>query len=324
MSIEFIDRRMAAIGECMLELSDCTVSDDQPLLQLGYGGDTLNTTLYAARLGVAAHYVTALGDDPRSAWLIHQWQQEGIDTQWVHTLTGRQPGLYWITTDCQGERTFAYWRGESAARELFLDEFRVDVLTEQLATVGLVYFSGITLSLYHPDSLRHFWRMLETLRDRGVILAFDGNYRPKGWQHPRDARAAFSQAYNLCHIALPTYDDEVMLFSDTSERVTLDRLTKHGIPEVVLKRGAKGCLVLNDDGFAEVAASPCPQPLDTTAAGDSFNAAYLAGRLAGILPVDAATAGNVLAGTVIRHRGAIIARSAMPRINGLSNRIHQQ
>ena len=309
---------MAAIGECMLELSECATHHDQPLLQLGYGGDTLNTALYAARLGVTTHYVTALGDDPRSAWLIGQWQQEGIATQWVYTLAGRQPGLYWITTDQQGERFFAYWRGESAARNLFIDEARVAALTEQLAAVGLVYFTGITLSLYELNSLHRFWQMLEALRDRGVILVFDGNYRPKGWQYSREARAAFSQAYRLCHIALPTYDDEVMLFSDTSEQATLDRLAAQGLQEVVLKRGPRGCLVLAEGKCNEVLATPCPKPMDTTAAGDSFNAAYLAARMTGNDPIVAARAGNTLAGTVIQHRGAIIPPSAMPKINGLA------
>jgi len=318
MSIRFLNSRMAAIGECMLELSECATRHDQPLLQLGYGGDTLNTALYAARLGVSAHYVTALGDDPRSSWLIDQWQQEGIATQWVYTLAGRQPGLYWITTDEQGERSFAYWRGESAARELFMDEARVAALTEQLATVGLVYFSGITLSLYQSSSLHRFWPMLQVLRDRGVILVFDGNYRPKGWQHPRDARAAFSQAYRLCHMALPTHDDEVMLFDDASEQATLDRLAAQGVQEVVLKRGPKGCLVLAEGSCTEVLATPCQKPMDTTAAGDSFNAAYLAARLAGNNPIVAGRAGNTLAGTVIQHRGAIIPPGAMPNIDGLA------
>ena len=318
MSIRFLNSRMAAIGECMLELSECASHQDQPVLQLGYGGDTLNTALYAARLGVTAHYVTALGDDPRSAWLIDQWQQEGIDTQSVYTLAGRQPGLYWITTDEQGERSFAYWRGESAARELFMDEARVAALAEQLATVGLVYFSGITLSLYQPSNLHRFWHMLEILRDRGVILVFDGNYRPKGWQHPGDARAAFSQAYQLCHMALPTHDDEIMLFDDTSEQATLDRLAAKGVQEVVLKRGPRGCLVLAEGSCTEVLATPCQKPTDTTAAGDSFNAAYLAARLTGNDPIVAARAGNTLAGTVIQHRGAIIPPGVMPSIDGLT------
>lgn len=314
MSIRFKNTSMAAIGECMLELSEASsAGHDKSLLQLGFGGDTLNTALYAARLGVNAHYVTALGDDARSHWLIEQWQKERIHTDCVHTLEGRQPGLYWIKTDSQGERSFAYWRGESAARELFDDQQRVVALKHQLASVGLVYFSGISLSLYSASGLQQFWELLTTLRAQGVVLAFDGNYRPRGWQCSEDARSAFSQAYSLCHIALPTYDDEVMLFGDRSEQETIDRLTAHGLQEVIVKRGPRGCLVAAEGNCSEVIASPCLRPVDTTAAGDSFNGAYLAARLAQWSPEDAAAAGNALAGTVIMHPGAIIAQSAMPQ-----------
>lgn len=303
---------MAAIGECMLELSGLPQSGDKCTLQLGFGGDTLNTALYAARLGVSTHYVTALGDDPRSQWLIRQWHKEEINTDWVFELADRQPGLYWITTDSAGERSFAYWRGEAAARELFDNAERAAALTEALATVGLVYLSGITLSLYAPESLERFWTMLETLKERGVIVAFDGNYRPRGWLSPEDAQSAFLRAASLCHIALPTFEDEVMLFGDASEEATIDRWLSLGAQELVLKRGERGCVVATREQQTSVPIPSSVAVIDTTAAGDSFNAAYLSGRLAGHTPVVAANFGNRLAGSVIAHRGAVIPKSAMP------------
>src|SRR3712207_2573497 len=98
--------KVAAIGECMVELT--VLGADT--LRLGFGGDTLNTSVYLARLGIAVDYVTALGDDSYSARMVAQWREEGIGIDLVLRLPGRLPGLYLIETDASGERRFLYWR----------------------------------------------------------------------------------------------------------------------------------------------------------------------------------------------------------------------
>ena len=112
--------RVAAIGECMLELTH----RDARTLALGFGGDTLNTALYLARTAagreIAVDYVTALGDDPMSESMIAAWQAEGIGTSRVARLPRRLPGLYLIRTNDAGERRFFYWRSEAAVRSLFV------------------------------------------------------------------------------------------------------------------------------------------------------------------------------------------------------------
>ena len=107
--------RFASIGECMLELS--TLGDDN--YSMAYGGDTLNTAVYLARLGVEVDYVTALGDDPLSERMVEAWQAEGVGTRLVLQVPGRLPGLYLIRRDARGERSFYYWRDQAPARELF-------------------------------------------------------------------------------------------------------------------------------------------------------------------------------------------------------------
>ena len=154
--------------------------------------------------------------------------------------------------------------------------------------------------------------LLGELRGRGAKVAFDDNYRPRGWPELEEARAAFTAALRETDIALPSFDDEVALFDDASPEATIERMGAAGVGEIVLKCGDQPCLVAADGTIQEVAAPLRVEPVDTTAAGDSFNAGYLAARLRGAAPADAAVTGHRLAAAVVGHRGAIIPRSAMP------------
>ncbi|BFM09310.1 sugar kinase [Halioxenophilus aromaticivorans] len=306
--------KIASIGECMLELSN---PGAKPLarnmsLQFSYGGDTLNTAVYLARLGVAVDYVTALGEDPYSQWLLQDWQQQGIGTDLVAQLPGLNPGLYMIQTDAHGERSFSYWRKQSAATQLWADAQRAESFFSQLGHYQAVYFSGITLSLYNDEDRTRFMQQLLVLRERGVNIVFDGNYRPAGWASVAQAQDWFTQAYSAASIALPTYDDEAQLFGDTSPAQTAQRLANLGVAEVIVKHGAQGVLVQQPDNEQWVPTQPVAKMIDSTAAGDSFNAGFLAARARGLAPAKAAEYGHRLAGTVIQHPGAIIAQEHMP------------
>jgi 2-dehydro-3-deoxygluconokinase len=297
---------LVAIGECMVELS--RIGDG---FALAYGGDTFNTAAYASRLGLAVAYGTALGDDPYSDAILALAAKEGIATDAVPRLAGRVPGLYVIETDERGERRFFYWRGEAPARELF-ERPEATGLVEAMTAARCVYFSGITLSLYSPAGLDAFETALQTARTAGAIIAFDGNFRPRGWKHDADrARRIFGRFLPLVDIALPTHDDEVSLWGDEDEGETLDRLAEAGVGEVALKQGRAGAVLWQRDSGERHIAVPEPvTPVDTTAAGDSFNAGYLAARLAGEAPEAAALLGHRLAAIVIGYRGAIVPREA--------------
>ncbi|WP_116365837.1 sugar kinase [Parahaliea mediterranea] len=304
--------RVAAIGECMLELSGEPGQGASRNLCLGYGGDTLNTAVYLARLGIAADFVTALGDDSHSQWLISRWRAEGVGTDQVFRLPGRVPGLYMIDTDPDGERHFSYWRSAAPARELFDDAGRVDALRQALLQRHLVYFSGISLSLYPEAGRERLFALLAELRAGGVQVGFDGNYRPAGWTDSALARAAFTRACEHADIVLPTFDDENALFGDRIPEATLARIAASGASEIVLKQGPAGCHVWHRGEALWVPAQTVERPVDTTAAGDAFNAAYLAARLQGKPPEAAARCGHRLAAEVIQVRGAIIPVARMP------------
>jgi 2-dehydro-3-deoxygluconokinase len=303
--------RVACIGECMIELNQ----RDRETLALAFGGDTLNTAVYLARVNprerLTVDYLTALGDDPYSDAMVAMWRAEGIGTGSVARLQGKLPGLYLIRIDDSGERRFFYYRSAAAARELFADA-RTTPLLATVADYDLVYFSAITLSILGEDARERFFAALAGARAKGCRIAFDSNYRPAGWPDRTMARTVIGRFLTCVDIALPTFDDEAALFEDEDAGATATRYANAGIREIVVKLGAEGCLLEADGERQRVAVSRQINPVDTTAAGDSFNAGYLSGRLAGRSARDAALAGHRLAAAKIAHRGAIIPREAMP------------
>lgn len=296
--------RVVAVGEVMVELA----RGDDGRFALAYGGDTFNTAVYLARAGIDVAYATALGDDAYSDRILDLAAAEGIDRDLVVRVPGRMPGLYLIETDAGGERRFAYWRDTAPARELFeLSEWAA--VAESLLTARLVYFSGITLSLYSNAGLGRFLAVLEVAREKGVLVAFDTNYRSRGWRgEAARARTVYTEALKRVDIALPSFEDEAALWGDASPDATIDRLQAFGIAEIAVKNGTEAALVARAKEREWVPVPDVAEAVDTTAAGDSFNAGYLAARLAGQAPEAAAFAAHQLAGEVVQHRGAIIPR----------------
>lgn len=296
--------KVMTIGEVMVEFA----RGPDGRYGLAFGGDTFNTAVYLARAGVETGYATALGDDAFSDRIFAAASGENIDTTAMLRAAGRMPGLYVIDTDARGERSFSYWRDTSPARDLF-ELPGWETVAEALVEASMVYLSGITLSLYSNVGLGRLLATLEFARERGARIVFDGNFRPRGWGGDVGrARAVYAEALKRASIALPTYDDEATLWGDGSPAATAERIATFGVNEIVVKNGAGGALVRNA-GVSHLVPIPEPvEPIDTTAAGDSFNAAYLAARLGDASPEVAAEAGHQLAGRVIRHRGAIMPR----------------
>jgi 2-dehydro-3-deoxygluconokinase len=295
---------VACVGECMIELSEH--ADGQ--ITRAFGGDTLNTALYLARLGVKTDYVTALGDDGWSDEMIAAWRREGIGTDRVQRAAGRLPGLYVIQTDAKGERRFSYWRDSAPARALFSNADTTKT-ARSFASDRHVYASGISLSLYGDDGRAAFLSAIQAAQLSGTRFAFDTNFRPRGWPDREAARAAYVAAMTTADVIFASTEDLDQLFGSVAASPLL---AQRGRAELILKLAHPACQLITRDSSTEVAADPVATVVDTTAAGDSFAAAYLAARIAGVSPEAAARAGHRLAGCVVQHRGAIIPRTAMP------------
>lgn len=295
--------RIVLMGEGMVELS--RGGDGDTGWRLGYGGDTLNTAIHLARYGDSVGYLTALGDDPFSADLRAGWMREGIDPALLLTDPVHNVGLYAITTDVAGERSFAYWRSDSAARRTFALPGIAAALAAAEAA-DLLVFSLISLAILPPEGRAALLALAQRMRAAGKQVAFDGNYRPRLWPDPAEARAARDAAIACCTIGLPTREDEALLGGDAAPAVIAARWRAAGADEVAVKLGGDGCLV----GGQYVPPPARLLPRDTSGAGDAFNAGYLHARLAGVDPAAAAMSGHRLAGWVVMRPGAVPPRDA--------------
>lgn len=296
-------------GEAMLELSRTGPTPQD--WRMGVAGDTCNVAIYLSRLGRAAGFMTALGSDEFSADIKAAWSSEGLGAEWCLTHPTRAPGLYAIRLDETGERSFTYWRDSSAARAFFACD-GVDRLLAAAGGCGLLYLSAITLSLFDEAGQAQVVALAREVRRRGGQVAFDSNYRPRGWPDRQTPVRAIEALAGAIDIALPTFADDADLFGDSDPAACAARWHGLGAGEVVVKLGQEGALVSTRDGAALVPAQPVARVVDTTGAGDSFNAGYLAARRSGLSARAACVAGCTLAAHVIRHPGAIIPPGAMP------------
>ncbi|OOF84771.1 sugar kinase [Rodentibacter ratti] len=304
-------KKIAFIGECMIELNGKPFGE----MWQSYGGDTLNSATYLSRISapndIQVHYVSALGTDNLSSQMCRRWQADRIYTNWVLKDENHQPGLYLIQLDEQGERTFLYWRNQSAAHYMVQHPDFHQVLTE-LQQVDMIYLSGISLAILPKNDRTFLIEQLRELTRLGVEIAFDSNFRPKLWDSFKDARDCYSQLLPHVSLALVTFDDEQLLWGDDNEQATRTRLHQIGIPKVIVKSGQNGAYFSDSQShqYGQVIPEKIRNVVDTTSAGDSFNAGFLQGYLRN-KPLDICCAqGNRIAGIVIQHKGAIIDKHA--------------
>lgn len=293
-------KSVASVGECMLELS----GGADGTWRMGHAGDTFNT-LWALRAltpdDTLADYISAFGDDPFSSEQKSFFAAHGIGTGASPVIEGGRPGLYAIALD-GAERSFTYWRSDSAARHLADDP---QALRKSLSDRSLIYFSGITLAILEESARANLIEAIAQARESGSRIAFDPNYRPRLWSSPEKARAATEAALAVSDIALPTLPDEAQLYGDTDKKATAQRLRRAGVNEIAVKDGSDPTHLSCESAETAIPAIEVARPVDTTGAGDSFNGAYLAARLAGDRPEEAVRRAHRVAAAVIQVHGAL-------------------
>jgi 2-dehydro-3-deoxygluconokinase len=298
--------RVICIGEAQIQLTRGSDGNFAPACT----GDAFNTAVYLARAGLGAAFASAVGEDTYSESIIALAAAEGVDTSLILRVRGRLPALCLVERGRSGERIARVWADGAPARELFelSDWMRI---AQSLISARLIYFSGITLSLYSNNGLGRLFAALEVARAQGAKIAFDGNFRPAGWKgNLARTRTVFMEALKRVDIALPAFDDEAALWGDPSPESTVARLQAFGIGEIVVKNGPNSALVAASGELHFVPVPEVLAPVDPIAAGDGFNAGYLAARLSGEAPAQAATAAHRLAADVLRHPGVLAPRAA--------------
>ena len=293
-------KKVLCIGECMVELSPAHAG----LWRQNFAGDTMNTAWYLRQLfnqTWQVDYFTALGQDQLSDDICAFLQRAGLGVDDIVRVADRQPGLYAIHLQ-DGERSFSYWRENSAARMLAADP---DILSRALTSPDVIYFSGITLAILPPKDRETFFQLIGNAKERGKQIIFDPNIRPKLWRTQDEMTQAVEKAAALSNLALPSFSDEQDAFGDLSPSGTAMRYLDLGCDEVVVKNADAQIIhrALNTD---ETRFEPKKiKPIDTTGAGDSFNAGFIYAKYSDqSLPEAIALAQNVAA-CVIQTQGAI-------------------
>ncbi|WP_347140539.1 sugar kinase [Paracoccus sp. SSK6] len=305
--------RVLSIGEPLIEF---TARADAPsTFDRRAGGDTLNTAVYLARLTApgTVGYLSCLGDDPHSRWLRSQIEAEGVDTAFLAERAGGRPGLSFIATDPTGERSFAYWRDQSPFRDMFRDPADHAALDK----ADTLFLSAVALAVLHPEGREALLGSLQERRAQGASVVFDTNYRPALWPDAATARQVIGRAAGTASLLLPSFDDMAECFGCADPASAIAALRRMGQAEIILTTG--GAAVLRCAAGGDVVhrheLPPAITALDTTGAGDSFNAGLLAARLAGLPPGRAIAVAARLAAVVVTHPGAIIPKAAMPDLD---------
>ncbi len=294
--------RILLIGECMVEFSP----KGDGGYKLGFAGDTFNTAWYLRHLlptDWTVQYFTNIGDDQLSVDMLNFMKQSEIDTTHVKILKGMNAGLYVISLD-KGERSFSYWRSTSAARTLADDPIRLANATQDL---DCVFFSGITLAILPENARDRLLQRMAQLRSSGVLVVFDPNIRKRLWNNDDETCHWISRAYAVANVALPSFADEVEMFGDLDVVGAAERIREAGADEIVVKNGGDACYFQTANASGLVLPHESVVVVDTTGAGDSFNAGYIASKMMGATPSISVQRANDLAAKVIAEYGALVA-----------------
>jgi 2-dehydro-3-deoxygluconokinase len=306
-------RDIVALGEAMVEFNQIPnqPQDEAPLYLQGYGGDTSNAAIAAARAGARVAYLSRLGTDRWGDRLMDLWQRENVDTRTVLRDAHAPTGIYFVSHDAQGHH-FSYARAGSAASRMQAQ----DVLQhwgEAIAQSQWLHLSGISLAI-SASACDTAFAAMQHARNVGTRVALDSNLRLSLWPLAR-AQACIRHAISLCDLFLPSLEDITALTGLTQAQDIIHWSHAQGAAQVVLKLGADGALA-SDGQSQRTVPGHTAQAVDATGAGDCFAGNLLARLSAGESLWDATAYANAAASLSVQGYGAV---APLPRRDAVLN-----
>lgn len=291
---------VVALGEAMVEFNQTRAGE--PHYQQGFGGDTSNAIIAAARAGARTAYLSRIGADALGQRLLSLWAQEQVDTHVVEQDPQAATGIYFVSHGPQGHE-FSYLRAHSAASRMN-PAWLAGTPASCIAQAQWLHVSGISMAI-SDTACDTVFAAMALARTAGTQVAFDANLRLKLWPLAR-AQACIRQAISLCDLFLPSYDDMVTLTGLTDAHAIIDWSHAQGVPQVVLKLGAEGAIVSPAPHAARTTvAGQSVTAVDATGAGDCFSGNLLARLAAGDPLLSAAQYANAAAALTVQGFGAV-------------------
>ncbi|AJK46687.1 fructokinase-like protein [Burkholderia plantarii] len=284
-----------AFGEAMVEFNQSRPGSPQYLQ--GFGGDTSNFCIAAARQGARTGFVSAVGSDHFGRLLLELWRREQVETATVRVDAAAPTGVYFVSHGEHGH-AFDYLRAGSAASRYAPGDLPLDAL----AAARVLHLSGISFAI-SASACDAAFAAIDEARAHGVQVSFDTNLRLKLWPLAR-ARAVMLEALRRTDICLPSWDDVTVLTGLDERDAIVDALLDCGPRVVALKLGKAGAYVATRDARRLVPAFVV-DALDATGAGDCFGGAFIARLVAGDDAFAAARYANAAAALSTRGYGAV-------------------
>ncbi|MDG1882986.1 MAG: PfkB family carbohydrate kinase [Alphaproteobacteria bacterium] len=303
------------VGECMIELNGdiSSLGTSNSNMQVNFGGDTYNSAVYFKRLTdhkTNTFYCTALSNDNFSKKMILRFKNEELNCKYIRTDGNTPPGLYSIEIDERGERSFSYWRDHSPSKKIFTG-LNGKNLIKNISKADTFYYSGITLGIL--DEIQQ--KQLIEIGHTAITSAFDLNFRNQLHSDKEKYKKLFKQINKSIDIHFVSYDDAKDLFNIKSPLEIFEILNNN--KNLVLIRYENN--IIFRDKYEEIKTIKVPHGdvVDTTAAGDSFNGAFLAlfNNNKNIQIEDNILKSHSITREVIKHKGAIISKEFMPKLN---------
>jgi 2-dehydro-3-deoxygluconokinase len=286
---------IVALGEPMIEFNQTRPGEAS--YRQGFGGDTTNFAIAAARQGVSAGYLTRLGDDEFGKLFMRLWKDEGVDTRGVQMDSGAHTAVYFVSHGEAGH-SFSYLRAGSAASRMTPSDFSPDLITN----ARYLHVSGISQAI-SASACDTVFSAIEQARNARVAVSYDPNLRLKLWPLTR-ARAIIRATVSLCDYFLPSIDDARVFSGCEHEDAILDWCFEAGAKNVLLKLGKDGVIVATASHRTRVPGFNV-KAIDATGAGDCFGGTLVARLAEGDELLAAARYANAAAALTTTDYGAI-------------------